>query len=54
MHCRREWKIASEALTLDRLSNGRVVIAAGLGAPDVGWADFGEPLGGSRDCKVRP
>jgi alkanesulfonate monooxygenase SsuD/methylene tetrahydromethanopterin reductase-like flavin-dependent oxidoreductase (luciferase family) len=49
----RPWKIASEAATLDRLSNGRVILAAGLGAPDVGWADFGEPLGGSLDRKVR-
>jgi len=50
----RPWKLASEAATLDRLSaseaatldrlsNGRVTLAVGLGAPDTGWAAFGEP-----------
>jgi alkanesulfonate monooxygenase SsuD/methylene tetrahydromethanopterin reductase-like flavin-dependent oxidoreductase (luciferase family) len=39
----RPWKLASETATLDRLSNGRVTLAVGLGAPDTGWAAFGEP-----------
>ncbi len=39
----RPWKLASETATLDRLSNGRVILAVGLGAPDTGWAAFGEP-----------
>ena len=38
----RPWKIASETATLDNLSNGRVVLAVGLGATDTGFADFGE------------
>jgi alkanesulfonate monooxygenase SsuD/methylene tetrahydromethanopterin reductase-like flavin-dependent oxidoreductase (luciferase family) len=38
----RPWKLASEAATLDRLSSGRVILAVGLGAPEVGWEAFGE------------
>jgi alkanesulfonate monooxygenase SsuD/methylene tetrahydromethanopterin reductase-like flavin-dependent oxidoreductase (luciferase family) len=38
----RPWKIASEAATLDNLSNGRVILAAGVGAPDTGFDSFGE------------
>lgn len=38
----RPWKLASETATLDRLSNGRVILAAGLGAIDTGFAQFGE------------
>jgi alkanesulfonate monooxygenase SsuD/methylene tetrahydromethanopterin reductase-like flavin-dependent oxidoreductase (luciferase family) len=38
----RPWKIASETATLDRISNGRVVLAVGLGAPDTGYAEYGE------------
>jgi alkanesulfonate monooxygenase SsuD/methylene tetrahydromethanopterin reductase-like flavin-dependent oxidoreductase (luciferase family) len=29
---RRPWKVASEVMTLDRLSNGRVILPVGLGA----------------------
>lgn len=39
---RRPWKLASETATLDRLSGGRVVLVAGLGALDTGFAEFGE------------
>lgn len=39
---RRPWKLASETATLDRLSNGRLILAVGLGAPDTGFAAFGE------------
>lgn len=39
----RPWKLASETATLDRLSNGRVTLAVGLGATDTGWEAFGEP-----------
>ena len=49
----RPWKLASEAATLDNLSNGRVIISVGLGATETDWAAFGEPLGGSLDRKVR-
>ncbi|NLF64804.1 MAG: LLM class flavin-dependent oxidoreductase, partial [Chloroflexi bacterium] len=38
----RPWKLASETATLDDLSGGRVVLSVGLGAPDTGFAEFGE------------
>ncbi len=38
----RPWKLASETATLDHLSNGRVILAVGLGAPDSGFYNFGE------------
>src|ERR687887_672473 len=38
----RPWELAGKTVTLDRLSNGRVILAVGLGAPDSGWAEGGE------------
>lgn len=38
----RPWKIASEAVTLDRISNGRVILAVGLGALETGYQEYGE------------
>jgi hypothetical protein len=38
----RPWKLASETMTLDRLSNGRVILAVGLGAVDTGFEAFSE------------
>jgi hypothetical protein len=38
----RPWKLASETATLDNLSNGRVILAVGLGALETGFAAFGE------------
>ena len=38
----RPWKLASETVTLDHLSGGRVTLTVGLGAIDVGFAEFGE------------
>ncbi len=38
----RPWKLAGEALTVDRLSKGRVMISVGLGAIDTGFQQFGE------------
>lgn len=38
----RPWKIASEAATLDNLSNRRVILSVGLGATDTGFGEFGE------------
>ena len=39
---RRPWKLASELVTLDQLSNGRAMLCAGLGALDTGFAEVGE------------
>lgn len=38
----RPWKLAGEALTVDRLSKGRVIVSVGLGAIDTGFKQFGE------------
>lgn len=38
----RPWKLASETVTLDHLSNGRVILSVGLGAIDTGFVQFGE------------
>jgi alkanesulfonate monooxygenase SsuD/methylene tetrahydromethanopterin reductase-like flavin-dependent oxidoreductase (luciferase family) len=47
---RRPWNLASEAVTLDRVSNGRVILPVGLGAADdLGFARVGEET----DRKVR-
>lgn len=46
---RRPWKLASELATLDRLTNGRALLAAGLGAIDTGFERVGE----ATDRKVR-
>lgn len=43
---RRPWKLARETMTLDRLSNGRLVLAVGLGALDDGaFGNVGEATG---------
>jgi alkanesulfonate monooxygenase SsuD/methylene tetrahydromethanopterin reductase-like flavin-dependent oxidoreductase (luciferase family) len=39
---RKPWELAGQVATLDRLSAGRVTLSVGLGAPDTGFADFGE------------
>jgi Luciferase-like monooxygenase len=38
----RPWKLASETVTLDHLSGGRVILSVGLGALDTGFEAFGE------------
>ena len=39
---RRPWELASQVATVDRLSDGRVTLSVGLGAPDTGMVAFGE------------
>jgi alkanesulfonate monooxygenase SsuD/methylene tetrahydromethanopterin reductase-like flavin-dependent oxidoreductase (luciferase family) len=39
---RRPWELASQVATVDRLSDGRVVLSVGLGALDSGFEAFGE------------
>lgn len=47
---RRPWKLARETATLDHLSNGRLIVAVGLGAlDDKGFANVGE----ATDLKTR-
>jgi alkanesulfonate monooxygenase SsuD/methylene tetrahydromethanopterin reductase-like flavin-dependent oxidoreductase (luciferase family) len=38
----RPWHLAGVTSTLDRLSNGRAILAVGLGAIDTGFIQFGE------------
>lgn len=40
---RQPWKLAGETATLDNLSNGRLILAVGLGAPDTKAGNFGVP-----------
>lgn len=39
---RRPWKVASQAATLDQLSNGRAIVTVGLGALGTDLPDTGE------------
>jgi alkanesulfonate monooxygenase SsuD/methylene tetrahydromethanopterin reductase-like flavin-dependent oxidoreductase (luciferase family) len=39
---RRPWKVAVEALSLDHLSKGRLILGVGLGAPPEEYSNFGE------------
>jgi alkanesulfonate monooxygenase SsuD/methylene tetrahydromethanopterin reductase-like flavin-dependent oxidoreductase (luciferase family) len=52
---RRPWKVARETVSLDRLSNGRLVFGAGLGSSggaEVEWAGFGEETDLSRRARM--
>ena len=47
---RRPWKLARETMSLDHVSNGRLILSVGLGAlDDDGFAKVGEPT----DRKIR-
>jgi alkanesulfonate monooxygenase SsuD/methylene tetrahydromethanopterin reductase-like flavin-dependent oxidoreductase (luciferase family) len=49
---RRPWKLAREVISVDHLSNGRLVFAVGIGSSgglDAEWANFGEET----DLKTR-
>jgi hypothetical protein len=37
---RQPWKLASESVALDRLSNGRLILGLGTGAVWMGWQSF--------------
>jgi len=51
---RRPWKVASEVMTLDHLSNGRVILPVGLGAVgDEHEHDWFAQVGEETDRKVR-
>jgi alkanesulfonate monooxygenase SsuD/methylene tetrahydromethanopterin reductase-like flavin-dependent oxidoreductase (luciferase family) len=39
---RRPWKVAGQAVTLDQFSNGRAILAVGLGAVDTALGQTGE------------
>jgi hypothetical protein len=39
---RRPWKLASEALTVDLLSDGRMILSVGVGSVDTGFESMGE------------
>lgn len=41
---RKPWKIASEALALDRLSGGRLILGLGTGATWMGWQGFPDEI----------
>ena len=55
---RRPWKAASEAMTLDHLSNGRVILGVGLGdnitANEPSFAAFGDQPAITNNTAIRP
>jgi hypothetical protein len=47
---RRPWKVASESVALDRLSNGRLILGLGTSAVWMGWQSFPDEV---TDTKAR-
>lgn len=47
---RTPWKIASESIALDQLSNGRLILGLGTGAVWMGWQSFPDEV---TDAKAR-
>lgn len=50
MPLRRPWKVASESLSLDHLSEGRLILGLGAGAIWMGWQSFPDEV---TDTKAR-
>src|SRR5262249_44217675 len=49
---RRPWTLAGQTAALDNLSNGRVILAVGLGAIDTGFETFGEETDRKRRAEL--
>jgi hypothetical protein len=50
MPLRRPWKVASESLALDHLSDGRLILGLGVGAVWMGWQAFPDEI---KDTRAR-
>lgn len=48
MPLRRPWKVASESLALDHLSDGRLILGLGAGAVWMGWQGFPDEVTDTR------
>ncbi len=48
MPLRRPWKVASESVALDRLSDGRLILGLGTGATWMGWQSFPDEVTDAR------